>query len=91
MNRGQNFRCVTKGATGCQNKNKLSQENRRFFKLSSMPFCNQLKSIFRSKRFDDGNLSTENQLTKSVAKCRGSWVVGRGRGPWVWVVGTKIN
>ena len=20
-----------------------------------------------------------------VAKCRGSWVVGRGRGPWVWV------
>ena len=27
----------------------------------------------------------------SVAKCRGSWVVGRGRGSWVWVnvVGTK--
>ena len=23
----------------------------------------------------------------SVAKCRGSWVVGRGRGSWVWVVG----
>ena len=22
---------------------------------------------------------------KSVAKCRGSWVVGRGRGSWVWV------
>ena len=21
----------------------------------------------------------------SVAKCRGSWVVGRGRGSWVWV------
>ena len=20
----------------------------------------------------------------SVAKCRGSWVVGRGRGSWVW-------
>ena len=20
-----------------------------------------------------------------VAKCRGSWVVGRGRGSWVWV------
>ena len=26
----------------------------------------------------------ENQ---SVAKCRGSWVVGRGRGSRVWVVG----
>ena len=25
--------------------------------------------------------------TTSVAKCRGSWVVGRGRGSWVWVVG----
>ena len=22
---------------------------------------------------------------QSVAKCRGSWVVGRGRGSWVWV------
>ena len=22
---------------------------------------------------------------RSVAKCRGSWVVGRGRGSWVWV------
>ena len=21
----------------------------------------------------------------SVAKCRGSWVVGKGRGSWVWV------
>ena len=28
---------------------------------------------------------------KSVAKCRGSWVVGRGRRSWVWVsvVGRK--
>ena len=24
-------------------------------------------------------------LLWSVAKCRGSWVVGRGRGSWVWV------
>ena len=24
-------------------------------------------------------------LLGSVAKCRGSWVVGRGRGSWVWV------
>ena len=23
----------------------------------------------------------------SVAKCRGSWVVGRGRGSWVWFAG----
>ena len=23
--------------------------------------------------------------SESVAKCRGSWVVGRGRGLWVWV------
>ena len=27
------------------------------------------------------------RLMASVAKCRGSWVVGRGRGSWVWVVG----
>ena len=26
-------------------------------------------------------------FTRSVAKCRGSWVVGRGHGSWVWVVG----
>ena len=31
-------------------------------------------------------------VARSVAKCRGSWVVGRGRGSWVvgrgsWVVG----
>ena len=24
-------------------------------------------------------------VARSVAKCRGSWVVGRGRGSWVWV------
>ena len=24
-------------------------------------------------------------VSASVAKCRGSWVVGRGRGSWVWV------
>ena len=27
----------------------------------------------------------EKYPAKSVAKCRGSWVVGRGRGSWVWV------
>ena len=27
------------------------------------------------------------QKNMSVAKCRGSWVVGKGRGSWVWVVG----
>ena len=27
----------------------------------------------------------ETALQKSVAKCRGSWVVGKGRGSWVWV------
>ena len=26
-----------------------------------------------------------NVQRASVAKCRGSWVVGRGRGSWVWV------
>ena len=26
-----------------------------------------------------------NDQIMSVAKCRGSWVVGRGRGSWVWV------
>ena len=28
---------------------------------------------------------------KSVAKCRGSWVVGRGRGSWVWVAGRECG
>ena len=27
----------------------------------------------------------------SVAKCRGSWVVDRGRGSWVWVVGVGVG
>ena len=27
----------------------------------------------------------------SVAKCRGSWVVGRGRGSWVWGVGVGVG
>ena len=27
----------------------------------------------------------------SVAKCRGSWVVGRGRGSWVWVMGVGVG
>ena len=27
----------------------------------------------------------------SVAKCRGSWVVGRGRGSWVWFVGVGVG
>ena len=26
-----------------------------------------------------------SEFGASVAKCRGSWVVGRGRGSWVWV------
>ena len=28
---------------------------------------------------------TADGFPGSVAKCRGSWVVGRGRGSWVWV------
>ena len=27
----------------------------------------------------------------SVAKSRGSWVVGRGCGSWVWVVGVGVG
>ena len=38
-------------------------------------------------------LHGSNMYQQSVAKCRGSWVVGRGRGSWVWawvnVVGKK--
>ena len=30
-------------------------------------------------------------ISTSVAKCRGSWVVGRGRGSWVWVVGVGVG
>ena len=31
-------------------------------------------------------------IYQGVAKCRGSWVVSRGRGSWVWVnvVGKKV-
>ena len=32
-----------------------------------------------------------NMFQMSVAKCRGSWVVGRGRGSWVWVVGVGVG
>ena len=32
----------------------------------------------------DSNGRTQ-PLLRSVAKCRGSWVVGRGRRSWVWV------
>ena len=28
---------------------------------------------------------SRDAMAKSVTKCRGSWVVGRGRGSWVWV------
>ena len=36
-------------------------------------------------------LDTHFNTLTSVAKCRGSWVEGRGRGSWVWVnvVGKK--
>ena len=33
----------------------------------------------------------DDMYLKSVAKCRGSWVVGRGRGSWVWVVGVGVG
>ena len=32
-----------------------------------------------------------NPPPPSVAKCRGSWVVGRGRGSWVWVVDVGVG
>ena len=37
------------------------------------------------------NIAFTYQFTWSVAKCRGSWVVGVGRWVWVWVnvVGKK--
>ena len=31
------------------------------------------------------NMQNRHLYFLSVAKCRGSWVVGRGRGSWVWV------
>ena len=44
----------------------------------------------QSRFFDKLNKNIEDcvvneELRMSVAKCRESWVVGRGRGPWVWV------
>ena len=32
-----------------------------------------------------------SQRMWSVAKCRRSWVVGGGRGSWVWVVGVGVG
>ena len=32
-----------------------------------------------------------DQMQTSVAKCRGSWVVGRGRGSWVRVLGVGVG
>ena len=37
------------------------------------------------------SVSELEYLLRSVAKCRGSWVVGRGRGSWVWVVGVGVG
>ena len=31
------------------------------------------------------NWQNSYMIDASVAKCRGSWIVGRGRGSWVWV------
>ena len=49
-------------------------------------------------RTDDRSLgvrSRDNQVFWDgkiyLAKCRGSWVVGRGRGSWVWVVGVGVG
>ena len=32
-----------------------------------------------------GKQPTVSELYMNEAKCRGSWVMGRGRGSWVWV------
>ena len=37
------------------------------------------------RRFIAIFLRLNSDRYKSVAKCRGSWVAGRGRGSWVWV------
>ena len=34
---------------------------------------------------------TDGRSFVSVAKCRGSWVVCRGRGSWVWVMGVGVG
>ena len=43
-----------------------------------------VKITNNSKRFLT-YLPVTSQVSQSVAKCRGSWVVGGGRGSWVWV------
>ena len=51
-------------------------ETGRHFSRRHRPFPKSCASYFRFARFN---------TFPSVAKCRGSWVVGRGRGSWVWV------
>ena len=45
----------------------------------------------QSEKSPDSGFFTCDPTKKSVAKCRGSWVVGRGRGSWVWVVGVGVG
>ena len=42
-------------------------------------------SLLQLKFFSIFLILYNNYSETSVAKCRGSWVVGRGRGSWVWV------
>ena len=49
--------------------------------------CDSIQSRTVEGLFRSGELFFIEQFCRSVAKCRGSWVVGKGRGSWVWVVG----
>ena len=49
--------------------------------------CCQRDVFVVTSRHTDASGETE----KSGAKCRGSWVVGRGRGSWVWFVGVGVG
>ena len=51
-------------------------------------FCS-LEEGKRTKYIAAGRMGQASET--SVAKCRGSWVVGRGRGSWVWFVGVGVG
>ena len=53
--------------------------------IDMMLSCLKFQGIWAA---DTMTRDESNTLLESVCKCRESWVVGRGRGSWVVVVGT---
>ena len=73
--RSSTFKRVQEGARSC-----LKLQSINYFTIAA---CGNVIEFHSVLLFIDPS----RLILMSVAKCRGSWVVGRGRGWWVWVVG----